>query len=138
VRQETKASEMRTVLLAIKLSDAVASVVVLTETVLLLPFVKGGVVVPSGSGLGVGTSVVNFALQNVDCTRNDERASDTTATRTRQSLVCTFVNSVGHDVESSSLGDRRHCEEKGSARNEREREQKLVVVVIVVGCGVGY
>jgi len=123
-------------LFTIKLFDPVASVVVLTETILLLSFIKGGVVVPRRGGLGVGTSVLDFALQNVDCTRNDERASDTTAARTRPSLACTFVNSVGHDVESSSIGDRGHCKEKGSAGNEREREQK-VVVVIVVGCGVG-
>ena len=25
--------------------------------------------------------------------------------------MCTFVNSVGHDIEGSGFGDRRHCEE---------------------------
>ena len=60
-------------LFAIEFLDAVAGFVVLTETILLLLLVKEGVVVPGGSVLGVGTSVINFAFQNVDCTRNGVR-----------------------------------------------------------------
>ena len=64
----------RTMLFTVELFDAVAGLVVLTEAMLLLGFVKGGVVVPMSSGLGVGsTIIINSALQNVDCTRNDVR-----------------------------------------------------------------
>lgn len=65
--------EARTVLFTIELSDTVASVVVLTKGVLLLDFVKDRLVVPVSSGLGVGSTIIKFALQNVDCTRNDGR-----------------------------------------------------------------
>lgn len=58
-------------LFTVELFNAVASVIVLTESVLLLGFVKDGVIVPVGSGLGVGSTVIKLALQNVDCTRNE-------------------------------------------------------------------
>ena len=61
---------MRTVLFAIELFDVVASFVVLTEVVLVLLFVKDGVFVPGRSGLGARG--MDLALQNVDCTRNNE------------------------------------------------------------------
>lgn len=75
MRFERRLVKARTMLFTVKLSDTVASVVVLTECLLILAFIKGGVVVPgSGSGgLGVGSTVIKFALPNVDCTRNDGR-----------------------------------------------------------------
>ena len=65
--------ETRTMLFKVELFNTVASVVVLTENALLLDFVKGGFVVPGSGGLGVGSTIANLALQNVDCTRNDGR-----------------------------------------------------------------
>jgi hypothetical protein len=59
-------------LFTVELFDAVASVIVLTETALLLGFVKDRLLVPGRCGLGVGNTGMHFALQNVDCTRNDE------------------------------------------------------------------
>ena len=56
-----------TMLFTVELFNTVASFVVLTETVFLLGFVKDGLVVPVSSGGGV----INFSLQNVDCTRNE-------------------------------------------------------------------
>lgn len=123
-------------LLAVEFFDAVASLVVLTEAVLLLLSVKVGAILPRRSGLDVGASVINFALENVDCTRNGEGISETTATGTRRrvgSLARTFVNSVGHDIEGFGFGDGRHCKEKFSARDERKREQRLAVVAVVGG-----
>ena len=38
--------------------------------------------------------------------------------------MCTFVNSVGHDIEGSGFGDRRHWGERPARSG---REQKLVV-----------
>ena len=64
-----RSPEVLTVLFAIELFDTVASFVILTEIVLLLPIVKDGILVPGRSDVGVGT---RFALQNVDCTQNDE------------------------------------------------------------------
>lgn len=62
--------EARTMLFTVEHFDPVTSFVVLTEDSLLLGLVKGGLVVPRRSGFGVGSTVANFALQNVDCTRN--------------------------------------------------------------------
>jgi len=73
-------TKVRTVLFTVELSDAVASLVILTEIGLLLPVIKGGIIVPGRSGLGVGTG---FALQDINCTRNNERVSETAATGTR-------------------------------------------------------
>ena len=56
-------------LFTVEFFDAVASVVVLAEIVFLLFLVKGGTIVPRRVRLGG----INLALQNVDCTRNDER-----------------------------------------------------------------
>ena len=61
---------MRTMLFTVELSDVVTGFVILTETILLLPLIKDGVIVPGRSCLGA--SVVDFALQNVDCTRNSK------------------------------------------------------------------
>lgn len=57
-------------LFTIELFDTVTSIVVLTEFRLLFGFVKEGLVVPRRSVFGVGSTGVDFALQNVDCTRN--------------------------------------------------------------------
>ena len=54
-----RVTKIRTVLFTVELSDAVASIVILTEIGLLLPVIKGGIIVPGRSGLGVGTG---FAL----------------------------------------------------------------------------
>ena len=58
-------------LFTVELFNAVAGVIVLTESVLVLGFVKDGVIVPVGSGLWVGSTVIKLALQNVDCTRKE-------------------------------------------------------------------
>lgn len=97
--------EQRTMLFAVERFNAVAGVVVLPEIVFLLSIGKGGIVLPRRGGLGG----INLALQNVDCTRNDEReASETTATTATRSKACTFVHSVGHDIESFGFEDRGH------------------------------
>ena len=66
----TRLLDVLTVLFAVEFFDAVAGVVVLTEDVLLLGFVKDGLIVPRNGGLGMGSANAGFALQNVDCTRN--------------------------------------------------------------------
>ena len=68
-------------LFTVELFDTVTSFVVLTEDGLLLSLVKEGLVVPRRSGSGVGSTVANFALQNVDCTRNEGSMSETTGTK---------------------------------------------------------
>jgi hypothetical protein len=56
-------------LFTVEFFDAVASVVVLAEIVLLLFLVKGGTFVPGSVRLGG----LELALQNVDCTRGQKR-----------------------------------------------------------------
>ena len=75
-----RVTKARTVLFTVELSDAVASLVILTEIGLFLLVIKGGTIVPGRSGLGVGTG---FALQDINCTQNNERVSENTATETR-------------------------------------------------------
>jgi len=75
-----RVTKVRTVLFTIELSDAVASFVILTEIRLLLAVVKGGIILPGRSVLEVDTG---FALQDINCTRNSERMSETTVIMTR-------------------------------------------------------
>jgi hypothetical protein len=74
-------------LFTIELSDAVASFVVLTEIVLLLPLVKDGVVVPGRSGLGVGTSVLTLPFKTLTARETTKGASENHSHRGRAQKV---------------------------------------------------
>ena len=125
MRVKEKSDRLRTVLFTIELFDVVTSFVVLTEVVFFLLLVKDRIVVPRRSSLGASDG--HFALQNVDYTRNNERGIRNHNPQGAKCSECTFVNSVGDDVESFNCGNRRHRGES-SARCERvEREQRLVV-----------
>lgn len=82
-------------LLAVEVLDAVAGFVVLTESGLLLSFVKDRFTVP-GNSLGVGGTIMKGGLQKVDCTQNDIRVSETAATRTRTSRKVRVYLRRGH------------------------------------------
>ena len=61
--------------------------------------------------------------------------SETAVAATRpkaQAEPCTFVNSVGDDVESLNIGDRRHCE-GGVLLGMKKENKKLIVCVRWVG-----
>ena len=88
-------------LLTVELFDSVAGLVVLAENVLLLGFVKGRLIVP-GSGLGAGSSTIEFLLQNVDCTRNDRRVRNKDGHR-HPSRKVSVPSSTASDAVSKRL-----------------------------------
>jgi len=115
-------------LFTIELSNAVTSIVILTKIVLFLILVEDGVLVPRRNRcLDLGTSVSNFALQNVDCTRNKRRGirnhSHRDAFRSR-SLMC-IPSSTASETTSKALASategicKRRIDERASCVCER-------------------
>jgi hypothetical protein len=112
----------RTVLFAIERFDVVASVVVLTEPVLLLLLVEDGVVVPGGSGLGLGNGVAHFALQNVDCRKG--LISTAATDRLAKALTARVPSSTASETTSKALASAMegiHDEEVLLGTRKRER-----------------